>query len=124
MGDEYPSYDGTGRRGSIPGDNGVNAPRVKVEGGSSLARYRSETIGWQATCACGAPTIPGIVLDPFSGMATGGVVAIKEGRRYLGCELNPTYAAKSRERLATTTPCLFVEDAGDNLEPDLQNTLF
>jgi DNA modification methylase len=40
-----------------------------------------------------------LVLDCFSGSATSGVAAIKNGRRYLGIELNPEYAALSEERL-------------------------
>jgi site-specific DNA-methyltransferase (adenine-specific) len=40
-----------------------------------------------------------LVLDPFSGSATTGVACIELGRRYLGIELNPTYAERSRERL-------------------------
>lgn len=42
----------------------------------------------------------GLVLDPFSGTGTTGVAALEAGRRYLGIELNPQYAAHSRERLA------------------------
>jgi site-specific DNA-methyltransferase (adenine-specific) len=40
-----------------------------------------------------------LVLDPFSGSATTGVVAIRLGRRYLGIEKSSTFAALSRERL-------------------------
>jgi site-specific DNA-methyltransferase (adenine-specific) len=39
------------------------------------------------------------VLDPFSGSATTGVAAIRLGRRYLGLELSPKFAALSRDRL-------------------------
>jgi site-specific DNA-methyltransferase (adenine-specific) len=48
----------------------------------------------------GCASDPGdLVLDPFSGSATTGVVAIRLGRRYLGIEKSPTFAALSRERL-------------------------
>jgi len=40
----------------------------------------------------------GVVLDPFNGAGTTGLVAIQQGREYIGCELNPEYAALSRER--------------------------
>lgn len=40
------------------------------------------------------------VLDPFSGAGTTGVVAVKHGRKYLGCELNPEYVEMSERRLA------------------------
>jgi hypothetical protein len=40
-----------------------------------------------------------LVLDCFSGVTTSGVAAIRDGRLYLGIELNPEYAALSEERL-------------------------
>jgi DNA modification methylase len=43
--------------------------------------------------------IAATVLDPFSGAATTGMVARRLGRRYLGIELNPKYAAMSVQRL-------------------------
>jgi DNA modification methylase len=41
-----------------------------------------------------------VVLDPFNGAATTGLVALEHGRRYVGIELNPEYVAMSHERLA------------------------
>jgi DNA modification methylase len=43
-----------------------------------------------------------LVLDPFSGAGTTGVVSIKHGRNYLGLELNPEYAEMSRRRIAAS----------------------
>jgi len=40
------------------------------------------------------------VLDPFSGSGTTGEVALKNGRNYLGIELNPDYAALSEKRIS------------------------
>lgn len=48
-----------------------------------------------------------LVLDPFSGAGTTGVAALKNGRRYLGIELNPDYVDLSRNRLDGVTPSLF-----------------
>lgn len=45
----------------------------------------------------------GIVLDPFNGAATTGVVALKNRRRYLGIELYPKYIEISRRRIAKET---------------------
>lgn len=39
------------------------------------------------------------VLDPFSGSGTTGEVALKLGRNYIGCELNPNYATMSENRI-------------------------
>lgn len=47
-------------------------------------------------------TRPGdIVLDPFFGSGTTGLVAGQHGRRSVGIELNPQYVAIARNRLAT-----------------------
>lgn len=41
----------------------------------------------------------GIVLDPFAGSGTTGIVAIKEGREFLGIEINKTYCTLSENRI-------------------------
>lgn len=48
------------------------------------------------------------VLDPFAGTGTTGVVALVEGRRFIGCELNPAYAEMAERRSRTITPSLFL----------------
>ena len=40
-----------------------------------------------------------LVLDPFSGSGTTGEVALRNGRNYIGLELNPDYARISEKRL-------------------------
>jgi DNA modification methylase len=45
-----------------------------------------------------------IVLDPFSGSGTSGVVAVTYGRHYLGVELNPEYRIMSERRIAFAAP--------------------
>ena len=40
-----------------------------------------------------------LVLDPFTGAGTTALVAIGLGRRFVGCELNPKYAAMARARV-------------------------
>jgi DNA methylase len=45
----------------------------------------------------GSP-VGGVVLDPFSGAATTGIVAVQHGRSYVGIELNPEYVEISRRR--------------------------
>lgn len=70
-----------------------------------------ETLGWRPSCACDAgEPVPCVVLDPFMGAGTTGLVAEKLGRDWLGIELNPEYVemAEARIRKATTTP-LFEE---------------
>jgi DNA modification methylase len=55
---------------------------------------------FEATCKCNAESVPGTVLDPFSGAGTTGVVCRDLGLNYIGIELNPEYAEMSRERIA------------------------
>lgn len=66
-----------------------------------------------------------LVLDPFSGTATTGVVALGLGRRYVGVELNPEYAASSLERLAEAAKPLAVK-AAEEIESEIpgQGRLF
>ena len=57
-----------------------------------------KTVGWRPTCVCGAAPRPSVVLDPFTGSGTVGVVALKNGRSFIGCELNPDYIAIAEKR--------------------------
>ena len=52
------------------------------------------------TCACTAPSEPGLVLDPFIGSGTTAVAAETLGRDWLGIELNPDFAALAEQRIA------------------------
>lgn len=47
-----------------------------------------------------------LVLDPFLGSGTTAVASIMEGRKYLGCELDPKYYEIARKRIAQTQPVL------------------
>jgi DNA modification methylase len=51
-------------------------------------------------CGCEAPTRPGLVLDPFFGAGTVGLVAQRLGRDFLGIELNPTFCRLAKGRIA------------------------
>jgi len=97
---DYDAYDGNGRFNSIPGNNGVNANRKAVDGGSSIARYDSKTIGWLPSCQCSCDPVPGVVLDPFFGAGTTGLVAKKLGRCFIGIELNEAYIGMAQKRVA------------------------
>lgn len=61
------------------------------------------TIGWKPTCKHTLhAVVPCIVLDPFAGSGTTGVVAQRLGRDFLGIELNPEYAAMAERRIAVS----------------------
>jgi DNA modification methylase len=71
--------------------------------GKGDAGYTMRTsLGWQPGCNHKTDPVPQIVLDPFSGAGTTGVVACKLNRIYIGVELNPEYAELSKNRLAKT----------------------
>ena len=71
-----------------------------------------ETVGWRRTCSCAdSGTVPCTVLDPFAGSGTTGVVAMRHQRRFVGIELNPSYAELARERIAAVQPLLFARAA-------------
>jgi DNA modification methylase len=64
-------------------------------------------------CGCGAPTRPGVVLDPFMGSGTVAVAAERLGRDWLGIELNPAYAELAEERIANAR-----KERHDEVMPD------
>ena len=51
-------------------------------------------------CTCGTSARPGVVLDPFFGAGTVGLVAERHGRDWVGIEINPAYAKLAERRLA------------------------
>jgi len=68
----------------------------------------SKTIGWEPGCDCNATVKPCIVLDPFIGAGTTGLVSRQLGRDWIGIELNPRYAAMATKRIRSYAP-LFEE---------------
>jgi DNA modification methylase len=94
---------------------------------------RIETVGWEPSCqhrcsecrgagyyttrwskqdrpcgCCGGSgdddTGRSVVLDPFAGAGTTGVVSRMHDRRFIGIELNPAYAEMARERIRIAEP--------------------
>ena len=78
------------------------------------------TTGWRPGCSCrsraadgtltnaeldgGLEPVPSLVLDPFAGAGTTGLVARRLGRRFVGIELNPEYADMARRRIYEDAP--------------------
>lgn len=52
-----------------------------------------------SSCSCGSTFSSGIVLDPFFGAGTTGLVALKLNRRFVGIELNKDYIQIAKTRL-------------------------
>lgn len=52
----------------------------------------------------------GVVLDPFCGAGTTGVVAAKLNRRFIGIELNPAYIAIAEKRIFDAAPLFSAQE--------------
>jgi len=75
---------------------------VKTETGKKKERGSNyEATGW-TDCGCDAGWDAGIVLDPFAGTCTTGVVAKKLKRNWIMIELNKKYCEIGRQRLTST----------------------
>ncbi len=57
-----------------------------------------------------------LVLDPFAGSGTTGMVALRHGRSFVGVELSPTYAQLARDRIVADCP--LHNDAAHVVESD------
>ena len=92
-----------------------------VGGSQKMQIWRNEnlpqTTGWQPTCECNAATRPCMVLDPFAGAGTVGLVAqqLRIERGYnIDCtliEINAEYAEMARRRIQDDSP-LFTQVRG------------
>ncbi|MBP0020160.1 MAG: site-specific DNA-methyltransferase [Cyanobacteria bacterium SBLK] len=62
------------------------------------------------TCLLASTKIGDIVFDPFTGSGTTGIVAIKNNRKFMGCELVETYQKMAQKRIDSVIyrPSLFV----------------
>jgi DNA modification methylase len=65
-------------------------------------------LGWLTPATpCQCPIEPaGTVLDPFAGAGTTGLAALKQGRKFLGIELNPKYIEIANARAQRHYPLL------------------
>lgn len=60
-----------------------------------------KTVGWQATCRCTLRSVvPCVVLDPFAGAATTGMVCDRTGRDFIGIDLNHEFVEMGTRRRA------------------------
>lgn len=102
-------------RGNLAPETLVGAGTQRAVHGAGVSHdlnsRRREQKGWRPTCECGDEsgvigwvgtvaheTVPCTVLDPFLGSGTVALVARRLGRRCIGIELNPGYAAQAAKR--------------------------
>jgi DNA modification methylase len=82
---------------------------VTQTGGKQVSPAQTTTIGWKPSCHHDFPPAPCVVLDPFSGAGTTGVMAQKLFRKFIGIELNPDYVKMSERRIEKECGGLFDE---------------
>jgi DNA modification methylase len=76
----------------------VNAKGYK---GAHFAVYPEELV---TPCVLAGCPAGGTVFDPFTGSGTTAVVALKNGRNYIGTELNPDYIKIAEARIKESVP--------------------
>jgi len=93
---------GSGKAGNMP--EGKNGPGLQGGGETGDVRrgpcVHTTTTGFQPTCKHDDGMGRSLVLDPFAGSGTVGVVCKRLGRDFLGIEMNPDYCEMARKRLA------------------------
>ena len=90
---------GNRKRADAPG------PGMEItEGHNSVFQeghiFDEQTAGWERQCDCDTEeTEPQVVLDPFIGSGTTGIMALKHGRRFVGVDLNQKFIDIAKERI-------------------------
>lgn len=93
---------GSGKAGRSAEEVNLNGKWAGKQYGTNIKLgpvVSSKTIGWKPTCDCGKEPIKAIVLDPFMGAGTTGLVAKQLGRRFIGIELNKDYIKIANKRI-------------------------
>ena len=85
-----------------PNPNGVNRRSVwtvttKPYKGAHFATFPPDLI---EPCILAGSRVGDVVLDPFGGAGTTGLVSQRHGRQFVLCELNPDYARMAEDRIA------------------------
>lgn len=90
-------------RGGVAFDGNVGAGTQRAVHGKGVSHDLSaappRTVGWEPTCDHSLRGGASLVLDPFAGAGTTGVVALQHGRSFVGIELNPEYVELARRRM-------------------------
>lgn len=76
--------------------------RIRIDGAKAHATQKPEALLYRVILASSNPG--DVVLDPFFGTGTTGVVARKLQRHWIGIEKDPQYAWLARQRIAATPP--------------------
>ena len=83
-------------RGGTRNKRSVWSVNLKPYRGAHFACWPPDLVRPMILAGC---PVGGVVLDPFSGSATTGMVALQEGRHYIGIDLNPDYLDLAQARI-------------------------
>jgi DNA modification methylase len=104
---ERVEYDGDWREEARRKDQPLEVVPHHLPGGhtglkTGLRSVLSER--WELGCPHGLEPTPCLVLDPFAGAGTAGMVTLRLGRRFLGVDLSEEYVEMARERILDDAP--------------------
>ena len=102
----FPAHSGrVGTLRDTPEGNHQGDNRVR-DGHRPGGRPIVATTGWEPGCGCDVGRVAAVVLDPFGGAGTVGVVAHRLGRDAVLCELLQRYAEMAAARINDDAPML------------------
>ena len=79
-----------------------------------------QTLSFEPSCDHNNGDGSSTVLDPFAGSGTTGLVALRHGRSFIGCELSAEYAQMARDRIMDDAPLLNMTTAVVEHNADLE----
>jgi len=87
------------------GGTGEHTGTVGKSGSGRIDGY-TKTLGWKPSCKCGLDPVPAVVLDPFAGSGTVGIVCAKYRRNFIGLDLKAEYCQMAKKRIYEQPPTM------------------
>ncbi|MGH2362411.1 MAG: DNA methyltransferase, partial [bacterium] len=109
-----------GRWNPAAGGRRAIATAGAITGGSEKCTLSSvvasiSTVGWETLCKCDAgDPVPCVVLDPFAGSGTTGLVADRLGRDSILIDASAKYCEMARTRIDSDAPLLMEIEAAED----------
>jgi hypothetical protein len=87
------------------------------EGRTGQWSTSASMLGWRPTCGCNVEPGPAMVIDPFAGSGTTGIVADEMGQNAILIDLSPKYARLAEQRIANARARRFLGDDVEKITP-------
>lgn len=97
------------KKGILDSKSGGKATIQEIENYGTEQNGELKTIGWKPSCKCD-PKLEtcnlksAVILDPFMGSGTTGLVSARLGRDFIGIDLNPEYCEMAKRRIEGDMP--------------------